>query len=308
MSFSKNLFLIAALASLGACSSSSKGTGGARQACYANGSCNTGLICLSSVCVAPPDGGAGTTGTAGAGGASGGAGATAGTSGADAAAGTSGSDAAAGTSGADAAAGMSGGDAAAGMSGGDAAVDAPRSDVADAATCPYKSSYGNVIIASNTMFSTEQTTPVDAGVPHAVDDVQWDGVIRNLTSTPDEMAITLETGSTPFGSTLTTGTIDLSTEKDGQTCGACVVLSVTLDADGLALLPTPQYFIAMSGTLTVTAVPTFPATASSRITGSVSNAVFEHVNIDPDTNATTKIDDCQITVTSAAFDAPVTNN
>jgi hypothetical protein len=304
MSFSKNrrfLFPFLVLTLLAACSSS-KSTGGARQACYANGTCNTGLICLSSVCVAPPDGGAGTTGTAGAGGASGSAGA------GGAAAGMSGGDAAAGTSGGDAAAGMSGGDAAAGAAGGDAAVDASSSDVADAGACPYKSSYGNVIIASNTMFTMEQTTPVDAGVPHAVNDVQWEGVIRNLTSTPDEMAITLETGFTPFGSTLTTGTIDLSTEKDGQTCGACVVLSITLDADGLALLPTPQDFIAVSGTLTVTAVPSFPATGSSRIAGSVSNVVFEHVNIDPDTNATTKIDDCQITVTSAAFDAPVTNN
>jgi hypothetical protein len=51
-----------------------------------------------------------------------------------------------------------------------------------------------------------------------------------------------------------------------------------------------------------------PATASSRIAGSLSNVLFEHVSIDSVTNVATKVDDCQIVVTSATFDAPVKNN
>jgi hypothetical protein len=114
-------------------------------------------------------------------------------------------------------------------------------------------------------------------------------------------------GLAPFGDTLTTMTgIDLSTQSDYQTCGACVVLAVALDANG-DFLAEPQTFISVSGTLNVTTLPAFPATGTSRITGSVSNVVFEHVSIDSITGVTTKLDNCQTTLTSAAFDSPVTN-
>ena len=55
----------------GACSSSTSGTptGGLRQPCYANGTCNAGLTCASNVCVALGDGGSGSS--SGSGGSSG---------------------------------------------------------------------------------------------------------------------------------------------------------------------------------------------------------------------------------------------
>lgn len=59
------LLLAAALS----CSSSSA-SGGLRQACYGNGSCNVGLVCLSQICVQPDtgaDGGAGNGGSGGSG-------------------------------------------------------------------------------------------------------------------------------------------------------------------------------------------------------------------------------------------------
>jgi hypothetical protein len=307
---------VCGLALWASCSKSSPpGVGGTRQACYANGTCNSGLICLSNVCVAAPDGGAGATGTGGGSGAGGTGGATAGTSGGtDAAAGsTGGAGAAGGMAGADAAAGTSGGtDAAAGTAGADAALDTAHGDAsgtagAGGATCPYKASYGNVIIAANVMLAEEHITPAGAGQQQATDEADWTGVIRNA-STPDQVSVQLVNGYPPFMTVIAPMSVDLATQNDLQTCGACVTLFIALDGQTTpAFLPAAQTFIASSGTLNVTTVPTFPATAASRITGSLSNAVFEHVSIDPATGVTTKIDDCQISVTSVAFDAPVTN-
>ena len=157
------------------------------------------------------------------------------------------------------------------------------------------------------MSAQEQVYPANGNTqPLDIDIVQWSGVVRNA-QIADTLDITFLSGFPPFGNTLTTMTgIDLSSQSDYQTCGACVVLALALDANG-NFLANPQTFISVSGTLNVTTLPPFPATATSRVTGSVSNVVFEHVNIDPTTSATTKLDDCQITLTSAAFDSPVTN-
>jgi hypothetical protein len=218
--------------------------------------------------------------------------------------GTSGLDAAAGG---DARAGASGQDAATGTSdGGDASAGESGSAGSGGAACPYKANYGDVIIANNLMFTGEQVVPASGNQP-AIYEAAWNGIVRN-SATPDQMSIDLVSGLAPFGSMLTPVTVDLSTQKDFQTCGACVLFSVALNADASAVLPEPQSFIAISGNLNIAAVPSFPATASSRITGSLSNVVFEHVNIDSITNVSTKIDNCQIVVTSAAFDAPVKNN
>lgn len=46
--------------------SSSNGNGAERQACYANGTCNPGLLCLSGLCVRQGDGGSAAAGLAGA--------------------------------------------------------------------------------------------------------------------------------------------------------------------------------------------------------------------------------------------------
>jgi len=87
--------------------SSGPATGSERGPCYGNGSCNTGLECLSNTCVKPAaSGAAGTSGTAGKGGA-GGTGGSAATGGTTATAGTGGSGA--GTGGGAGAGGSAGG-------------------------------------------------------------------------------------------------------------------------------------------------------------------------------------------------------
>ena len=310
MSFSKNCrFVFSFVVSLAACSSS-KGTGGARQACYANGTCNTGLICLSSVCVSPPDGGAGTTGTAGSGGAgaaagaSGSAGAAAGTSGGDAAAGTSGGDATAGASGGDAAAGTSGNDAAAGTSGTDAGTDA-------VVNCGLPSNWGTLTPASNIQFGSD-LMPMFGNA--TIDQLDWQAYLPDARNSGDNNIIDVSLFSTlpPFGATITAmPSIDLSSQSDYATCGACVMTVVDADTNQAAtksLIELGPTYIATSGTLGLTTVAAFPAVSTSRVTGTLSNVVFTHVNIDPVTGATTSAGDgCKFTVTSVAFDAPVTN-
>jgi hypothetical protein len=324
MPFSKNPRFLCPLfvLTLFAACSSSKGTGGARQACYANGTCNTGLICLSSVCVAPPDGGAGTTGTAGIGGSSGGAGAdgsAAGTSGGDAAAGTSGGDAAAGTSGGDAAAGhdatagTSGGDAAAGSSVGDAATESGGDAVAN---CGLPSSFGALTFSSTDQVAVEFVLQafVNGQPMGTIDEVDWNGQFDTVSATNANMlGVILDTMLTPFGDTLAPmSNIDLAGEGDLSTCGACALVVVGANPQNPGSLPLPQLgptYMPVSGTMTITQVPSFPAVAGSRVTGSLSNVSFRHVDIDPTTSATTPAaDGCKFTVTSAAFDTTVTND
>ncbi|HMF40904.1 MAG TPA: DUF4215 domain-containing protein [Polyangia bacterium] len=103
---------IAILAAGAGCSGSSGGQGGEGQHCYPNHSCNDGLVCLSNLCVQPPDGGAtgGGSGTNGRGGGGGRGGSAAGTGGSSggATAGTGGSLAGAGGSSGGASAGTGG--------------------------------------------------------------------------------------------------------------------------------------------------------------------------------------------------------
>jgi hypothetical protein len=103
--------------------SSSPPTGGVRQACYGNGSCNAGLVCLSKICVQPDTGtggnGGGAAGSGGGGGAagSGNGGGAAGSGGGGGAAGSGGGGGAAGSGGGGGAAGTGGHAGAAGSSG-----------------------------------------------------------------------------------------------------------------------------------------------------------------------------------------------
>jgi len=70
--------------------SSGKPAGTEGGACYGNGSCNSGLICLSHVCVSPGDGAAGSSAGGSAGGGTGGGSGTTGAAGAGATGGTGG--------------------------------------------------------------------------------------------------------------------------------------------------------------------------------------------------------------------------
>src|SRR5687767_12582418 len=68
--------IFAFVALVASCGDGAKPQGGERQDCYPNGTCNTGLVCLSDICVRPGGGGAG-----GSAGGRGGAGGTAGAAG-----------------------------------------------------------------------------------------------------------------------------------------------------------------------------------------------------------------------------------
>jgi hypothetical protein len=72
------------------------------------------------------------------------------------------------------------------------------------------------------------------------------------------------------------------------------------------LLVSGDNYIAKSGTLKLTATPMLPLSGTSRLTGTLTNVVFQHVNINPTTFVTTKIDDCTVTLPSATFDSVVT--
>jgi hypothetical protein len=134
---------VVALAALGwsalGCGGSSGGAGAERQACYANGTCNAGLTCLSKVCVAPAGQG-GHGGTAGAGGGAGTDGGQAGAAGSGGAAGAT-AGAGGGVAGSGGAAGATagaGGGATAGAGGGVAAPPALGAQI-DRMGRPYTS-------------------------------------------------------------------------------------------------------------------------------------------------------------------------
>jgi fibro-slime domain-containing protein len=114
-------FVASALIAAGAgCGGSASSQGAEGQHCYPNHSCNAGLVCLSNLCVQPPDGGPG--GAGGGTGGRGGSGGAAGSIGGSATGGSGGSGGTAGTTGGSSAgAGGSagtGGSAGAGGSGG----------------------------------------------------------------------------------------------------------------------------------------------------------------------------------------------
>jgi len=91
----------AIVAASASCSSSSTAQGAEGQHCFRNGTCDVGLLCLSDLCVRPPDGGLGGGGRGGNGGNGGTGGATGGSS-------TAGSTGAGGTAGRGGAGGVAG--------------------------------------------------------------------------------------------------------------------------------------------------------------------------------------------------------
>jgi hypothetical protein len=314
------LLCVVAISVGASCSSTPPAVGGLRQACFANATCNAGLACLSNVCVALPDGGAGTSGTAGgagtagasgasgASGVGGTAGATAGTAGGDAAAGTTGGDAAAGTAGVDAAAGTAGGDAAAGTGGQGAAAGAAGADAGTdvVVNCGLAANRGAITLTAAQQSASESTPAL--GV-ETVQEVDWLAEL-DTTQKTDILAIELISMFDPFGATITTqADLDLATQSQIALCGACVVVVLKADSQNpldLPLLQLGPTYVATSGKLNLTRVPTFPAGAASRVSGTISDVVFEHVTIDPQTNTTEPAGDgCKFTITSVAFDAPV---
>jgi hypothetical protein len=279
--------------SLSGCSSSSP-VGAEGQGCFPNDTCNAGLTCASKLCVKLPGGGggaggstsmggnAGTTSTDGAGGSAGGAGGSAG-----GASGTMGG--ASGTMGG--ARGGAGG-AVAGAGGGGVGGSGGASGAGGSLNCNATSTYGPITFASAAQIA------VARGTGPSPDEVDWDAAI-NTDVMPDVLAMSLVAGIPPFLTGITAmDAIDLSGQDNYRACGACVLLVTHADPNQL-LLRSGDDYIATSGTLKLTAVPSLPLTAISRVIATMTNVTFKHVSINPTTGVTTDLDDCKLTLSSA---------
>jgi hypothetical protein len=266
--------LISGAALVSACSSS-RPTGGVRQDCYPNGTCNAGLSCFSNICVDATDGGSGVGGRSGAAGA-GGIG-NGGTAGGHAGAGGA-SSGGSGGSGASGASGGSGGLGVGGSSGG-----------GSSANCQALTTYGTPTLIASSEIAENLTDTI--GDQRLV----WQGQLNAL-AMPDILDVELY-NAPPFGATIAPmANIDLSGQSQYETCGACVFVLTQVGMDGSA----QQVYLATAGTLTITAV-------SPNITGMMSNVTFQHVTIDPNTTISTRVDNCVTSVTSASFNTMVVN-
>ena len=85
--------------------------------------------------------------------------------------------------------------------------------------------------------------------------------------------------------------VDLSTQTQFDSCGACVVVSTQTDSTGKG----KQTYLATGGTLTISSA------SQVSVMGTLSNVTFQHVNIDPVTFHSTKADDCVTALTSGTF-------
>ncbi|HVZ74159.1 MAG TPA: hypothetical protein VHJ20_17390 [Polyangia bacterium] len=255
--------------------------------------CAAVLACSSPSQPNAVDGGGGASGAGGMAGADGGAGH------------ADGSDAA-GRDAGDGAAGHDGDAADVADVGGPDALDAADAGDADDGSdadvdggCNVTASYGPINFAAGVQAAvayggTDGQTP---------DEVDWDAPL-NTDALPDILDIALINGGPPFDDRLTTGTFDLTGQDDFHSCDACVLLIAHADP-ATALLKSGDDYIATSGTLTLSALPVLPLDADARITGTLKNVVFKHVTINPGTSITKLVDDCQIKLASATFDAVV---
>lgn len=88
-------------------------------------------------------------------------------------------------------------------------------------------------------------------------------------------------------------------EANYETCGACVLIYTDLDPD--AGFVEDSVYMASGGTINL-------MTLTPNIKGTLSGVTFTHVTIDPDSFASTPVGDCEATLTSLAFDFPVTTD
>jgi hypothetical protein len=265
----------------GGCSSSAS-AGGEAQACYPNDTCNAGLTCKSHKCVT--GGAAGTGGVAGSM-------ATAG----------SGGVAGAGGGNADGSAGADGAAAADGAADADGAGHADDAADADGPSCGVSPGYGPVTFAAAVQSAVGRGDMANGASPSEVD---WNAPLNNDVK-PDILDLALVNGQAPFAAGLTAmDAIDLAGQDDFKTCGACVLIIAHADTNFPPLKAGDDY-IATSGTLKLTTVPTLPLDVTSRVMGTLTNVVFKHVRINATSFVTTKLDDCTITISSATFNAAV---
>ncbi len=108
----------------------------------------------------------------------------------------------------------------------------------------------------------------------------------------DIFALELYAGSGALGDGVAPGTYTISgADANYGTCGVCPRIFVDVDAAGNDM----GVYVATGGTVTVTSV-------TPNFAGSVSNLVFVHSEIDPDTfESTPHADGCTASITSASF-------
>ena len=298
-----------------------------RQSCYANGTCNAGLVCLSNVCVsegtggaggvgAPATGGtggttggAGTTGTAGttggagatgAAGTTGGAGATgaAGTTGGAGATGAAGTIGGAGTTGA---AGKSGSAGAAGSTGVAGTTGAGGAAGSGSSACWASASYSQTTLLGA---DGQTTRPIGSGSTSYYEEIVSGGL--NQGAMPDVLQIIVASNQGHFPGNITTGTFTL-TAADGQaeTCSICVLLYAATTVTNQVVTGEQATYLANGGTLTLTSVAA-AGTGTGTIAGTLTNATFQQVTIDETSGVSTVVGTCTSTIPSLTFSASST--
>ena len=252
------------LVALASCGGGSGGQGGLREACYPNLTCNGTLTCVSNVCVD-------VSGGSGAGGAGGG---TAGQGGG----GTSGAGGVGNTGGAAAGTGGVGNTGGAGAGG--------------SSPCASPTRYTQTAISG----AVGQTI---VGLSSYEEDVRGTLVAG---TTPDILDIDLVSTFADFPGDITTGTFHL-TADDGQylTCGICILIHAKSTIDNsTGQIKAQATYLANSGTLTLTSVAD-KTTGAGTIAGSIANATFRQVTIDPATFLSTVVGSCATSLPSLTF-------
>jgi hypothetical protein len=126
-------------------------------------------------------------------------------------------------------------------------------------------------------------------------------------TTPDILDIDLVSTFADFPGDITTGTFHL-TAADGQylTCGICILIHAKSTIDnGTGQIKAQATYLANSGTLTLTSVAD-KTTGVGTIAGSIANATFRQVTIDPATFLSTVVGSCATSLPSLTFSVPST--
>jgi hypothetical protein len=268
------------LVALASCGGGSGGQGGLREACYPNLTCNGTLTCVSNVCVDVSGGSGAGGGTAGQGGG-----------------GTSGAGGVGNTGGAPGGRGGGGntGGAAAGRGGGG---NTGGAGAGGSSTCVSPTGYTQTTISG----AVGQTI---GGLSSYEEDVQGALVAG---TTPDILDIELISNFADFPGDVTTGTFHL-TADDGQylTCGICILIYAKSTIDNsTGQIKAQATYLANSGTLTLTSVAD-KTTGAGTIAGSIANATFRQVTIDPGTFLSTVVGSCETSLASLTFSVTSTD-
>jgi hypothetical protein len=166
----------------------------------------------------------------------------------------------------------------------DAPLDAPK-------PCGATPAYGTVTPMDEIATRSADTNP---------EEIYYDAAMNTDTKF-DDLSLQLFKGLGAFTTgEIVPGVVALSgAETNYETCGACVLIYVDLDPDND--FADDGVYMASGGTINL-------MTLSPNIKGTLSNVQFTHVTIDADTFHSTPVGDCQATVTSMAFDFPVTTD